>query len=315
VVSIDVYNTAGERVRAITKEMVSAKFSEKKVLLLNESGSEVTVFNPETDKVSVALVGIESINQGSPVSLYEWDGKNDNGANLSSGSYYIKVSVADDYGGVETKVLDVNLLRMREYVRINIFNSAGELVKRIEKERVTEETISLDLDDTFIIGKNGTVANINYAPGETEYWDGTNADGIYVTSGVYQVQVEVKSAEGYSVFAAKEITVINEGEKDVLGNISVYPNPFVTSKAKQMKVTFAWTEMAEGTVTIRVYNMAGEVIKGLRARINDGKVDWNLKTSGGADVAPGYYPCLVEAVKDTGARERKIVKVAVIKNN
>ncbi len=125
----------------------------------------------------------------------------------------------------------------------------------------------------------------------------------------------MKTAEGYAVFASKEITVINEGDKDILGNISVYPNPFITGKAAQMKVTFAWSEKTDGVVKIRVYNMAGEVIKSLSARINDGKIDWNLKTSGGADVAPGYYPCLIEAVKDTGIRERKIVKVAVIKNN
>ncbi len=284
---------------------------------ITQDGEETEVFDPGKGPLDFTFPDVKAPDQLTAGKIsFAWDGYNDNGQEISQGLYYLKISVKDKYGHVDAIIEDIQLVRNEEYARINIYNSSGELVRRMEKPKSPDTVVSVkNVNDLLKVG-SGDIDIMYSDGGEHMTWDGKTYEGNLVSSGVYEVQVEVNDGAGYSVIASKTVNIINSvSEAEVLGEeVKAYPNPVVvTENNAGAKITIAWENVAQGTVKVKIYNMAGELVRVLNGDLISQQIEWDLKTGGGEGVSSGMYIILIEALKETGEAEKRVIKSVVIK--
>ena len=316
ILSIEAYNEAGEKVKFIVQSPISGDVGDIGMLL---NGVTATAFNPDTGRIEIKFTGIQSPDQlgaGADHTIsFFWNGVSDSGQQVSPGLYYIKISTTDTYGHVNTHTESVQILKLEEYVRINIYNSAGELVRRLQSSDLTNTNISLSVKDVVQVGKNSAPVNIEYAAGSIISWDGLNSQGSTVESGVYEIQVEIKTAQGFSVMATKSVTILNAGGSGIITDEKIYPNPVIlTGDTAVSFVTIKWLTASTGQATIQIYTISGELVKSIDTSIAAGMVgiQWDLKASGGGRVSNGMYIAVIHLKKVSGESEVKKIKMTVI---
>jgi flagellar hook assembly protein FlgD len=309
---IEAYNEAGEKIKIIGQASINRAVTDFDTLTGN---TKTDTFNAAEVDLTLRFPGIWTGSETEvPYVDFDWDGTNANGQPASQGIYYIKVIVTDEYGHTNAIVKQVQLLRTEEYVRLSIYNSSGELVRVIEQANVPGTQINLEVDDVFYI--NGGTSNsttIKLGDAGVMQWDGKNSLGSLVSSGMYEVSVEVKDISGYSVISTKTITVLNESSGPIMTDVKFYPNPIVADQDLGAVMRICWLGTATGDVTVRVYNIAGELVTKIGARIEDLFVNWNMTANNGESLAPGFYAAVVEADTAQGERERFVIKLAVIR--
>ena len=173
ILDIYVYNEAGEVVKHISSsgayEMVD-----------NFTITSGSTFSPDDGSEVVIDVGGY---------IYKWNGKNDQGASVGNGVYYIKVVVKDDYGYEHISVDSVTVLTNNVKTEARIYNTAGELVKIIPvTSPVIKGSKTLTLDPAppaaFYPDEAGmNKLTIHYSDITLE-WNGTNNNGLIVDNGV-----------------------------------------------------------------------------------------------------------------------------------
>ncbi|MCX5782347.1 MAG: T9SS type A sorting domain-containing protein, partial [Elusimicrobia bacterium] len=87
-----------------------------------------------------------------------------------------------------------------------------------------------------------------------------------------------------------------------LGSIKVYPNP-LNSKLYSMTIA-----NLTATADIKIYNVAGELVRKLDYSTGNGQVIWDGKNDGGSLVASGVYIIYINSPQGT-----KKIKVAIEK--
>ncbi len=119
-------------------------------------------------------------------------------------------------------------------VRIGVYNEAGELVKSFPLLTFFVPASSLQLSETAITSVSGVVSI--FVNGQlVEVWDGSNQTGSPLTNGHYFLKVD-----------------------------NVDPSSLVTSLTQEVTVSRTLS-----TVTVNVYNEAGEVVKHLYEKVMD----------------------------------------------
>lgn len=304
---IDIYNEAGEKIKSIGSTLLLNPITD---LVLVENSNTTTVYDPKDGSLDIRVPGQGT--DGKQYIDFTWDGSNNNGQDIVPGIYYIKMTITDPYGSGTAVVEAVQVVEEEVYTRISIYNSAGELVKRVQVPEVETKVINLQVDDVFYAGGNSSTT-IKYGNTGTLVWDGTNSMGDLVGSGTYEVVVEEKTADGYDAVASKTITVLDGSGPSAIGQFKIEPNPVVVQGGVVNPMKFAWDGTEPGDVTIKIYNIAGELIKMLGAKVGDGSVQWDLKTSNGYEAASGFYIVVVEDKTDSGKLERKITKLVIIR--
>jgi len=313
---IAVYNEAGELVKLITETTISNTLSD---VVLTQSGTGVNAFSPSMGPLLINIPGVQT--QGSNGSSivdpgFDWFGTNNNGQTVANGTYYIRVTMTDSSGQASTITKSIEVISSEQYVQVNIYNSAGELVQRMQENTNVTFNAQLALQsNTVVFGKDGTNQfNISYGPTNADVftWDGTNSSGRTVDSGVYTVQLVVKNTDGYTDVQSKQLTVLNSGVNGMLGEIKVIPNPCVVTDTNGAAMYITWSGTWQGSVKIKIYNIAAELIRSYEADSSQMKITWDLHTVSGQTVSSGIYIGVIEAKNNSGETETKIVKMAVL---
>jgi hypothetical protein len=135
------------------------------------------------------------------------------------------------------------------------------------------------------------------------YWDEVQQEwkliGGIINPIKNTITIKVMQLSKFAIFPAKKPAEEN------LSNVFVYPNPCYTSKNYQL--TFAGlTE----NVTIKIFNITGELVRTLQKNDKGDKTNWDLKNEAGEKVASGIYIYLV-IDNDTG--ERTCGKLGVVR--
>ncbi len=117
-------------------------------------------------------------------------------------------------------------------VKINIYNEAGELVKVLLAQNFSQPVSAFQLSATSITSANGVVW-VYVAGVLVATWDGTSADGTPVTNGTYFIKADNIDPLGVVTTITQEVTV----------------------------------SRALSTITVSVYNEAGEVVKHLYVNV------------------------------------------------
>ena len=306
-IEIGVYNEAGELVRTIAMSPVSSA-------LTTATFSAGTNLDPNTlipgEPLNIYLAGMNTPdNIGSAGTVFQWDGKTDAAQDVASGKYYIKITQRDTYDHTTVFIKDFAVLHAEEYVEMNIYNSAGELIRTIRHSTVPPAKLELKTEDVMIVEKTGSDITINYGPGLTDYlkWDGKNNQGVAVTSGAYEIQLTTKTMSGTVAFAAKTVQILSEGNS-YMGDIKAYPNPYLNIG----RLTFTWSGFGVGDMSVNIHNINGELIKSVHGRVENGSVTWDGKTAGGSRASQGYYICIFKAKNFDGYVEQKRLKIVLL---
>ncbi len=299
--------------KVIASSPVSAEFTTAYMLV---SGTAVSLFDPSDGALDINVPGLNGPGQETGSAMnFAWNGTTNANQEVPPGIYYIKISTTDTYGHVDTKIVSMQILYIQEYVMLNIFNSAGELVRTIKTPYTGSSVVSLGVDDVVQVGKGMSNINIQYSPGNTIVWNGENDQGEIVSSGTYEMQVMVQTGQGTTIMASKSVVVLNAAATGLISDIKIMPNPVVVSgDSNTKKSIFRWSASGDGTATIKIFNQSGELVKVINSTIASGVsgISWDLKTTGGNDAASGIYICVIRVLQDTGEAETKIVKMAVV---
>jgi flagellar hook assembly protein FlgD len=264
-----------------------------------------TVFSP--DDGSLAVINVDGY-------TFAWDGKNNQGAVVQNGLYYVKVETTDRFGYTHMQVKEVTVLTNGLTAELRIFNSAGEIVKIIPVEGLTDFgskvlTVNPAPPEVFSPGQNtGLEGSVNYAEltymGTTVQWDGTNENGTIVNNGVYVIQLVGIDGNGSKTVAQTDLTVMHSGY-EVVNNVKIVPNP--VNPLQTGSLVIRYDMMSNAKVTIKVYNVAGELVKTLEDYNAAGEVRWELNNK----VSTGIYILVIYARTDTGMTKTIIEKLAV----
>jgi flagellar hook assembly protein FlgD len=317
VMNISVYNEAGELVKVIANTTTSQEAQQVQLLL---NGSQTNVVSPGSGTpLTIQIPNIETPDQQKTSGVsFTWDGTNSAGQDVANGAYYIKETTTDPYGHTDIITKPITVINDSQYVQVNIYNSAGELVQTIQGAYNGSDQVSLNISNSsgadnyvFGVGKGAPAIIIGYTTtGANVTWNGQNSQGDYVASGVYEVQLVVKSSTGLSVVASKPITILDEGSGDVLGTVKSLPNPYTGTGATPL--IFTWQPSAGGTIKIKIYNIAGELVRTLTGDLGAATINWDLKSVGGQQVSSGTYICVVSGADNNGNKTTKIVKMSAI---
>ncbi|HRU38824.1 MAG TPA: T9SS type A sorting domain-containing protein, partial [Candidatus Goldiibacteriota bacterium] len=87
--------------------------------------------------------------------------------------------------------------------------------------------------------------------------------------------------------------------------IKVIPNP--VNPLVENIITIRYNLMPGAKVTVKAYNIAGELVKGMEDYAGIGQVKWQLD----AKVAPGIYILVINAGTDSGMRKTMVEKLAI----
>ena len=252
--------------------------------------------------------------------MFAWDVTNSQEQFVEPGNYYIKVEEQDEYGHINVVVKDVEVVRTESYIELKVYNGAGELVRTI---RETDKPLPLTADlsgmgDLIIVEKNGTPINVKYGTGATDYiqWDGKNDNGTVVSSGNYELQLTVETPAGNVTRAAKTVILLRE-DKTYIKDFKASPSPYSKDSGVD-HITFAWTCLTAGEtggVYIRVYNVAGEIVKEIKTTLQAGAATWDLKEGMEGHVSRGFYIAVINATNAQGYMDTKTTKLAVISYN
>ena len=128
-------------------------------------------------------------------------------------------------------------------------------------------------------------------------------------NGNYVLQIVNVDESGYKTIAQANITVLHNGY-EIINNIKIIPNPMDTNKNDVM--TFRYSVMAGTKVTIKIYNMAGELVKTLYDLNATGEIKWDISAENTAYVS-GVYVCIVDAQASNGINKRRIEKFVLIR--
>jgi hypothetical protein len=242
---------------------------------------------------------------------YLWNGSNDNGQQVSSGLYWVKLSYRDSYGNVTAYIHEVVVLAVGNQVLLRIFNSAGEQVRLLAAYAHGGQQPSRLIPDSSSIAfgpDGGPLNKLSFDLGGLSVeWDGLNDLGQRVNSGQYTVQLQSGSMGGAPIIASASITVLN-ADGSVLGGAVVGPNPL---GAGQSVVHVRMPGAPTGTlVTGRLYNVAGELIMSAANDMQPDRMSFDL---GGRSISSGIYLVAVTAKAPWGQVERKTFKLVVVR--
>jgi flagellar hook assembly protein FlgD len=312
IITIGVYNEAGELVKTVMSSPANQTISE---ILLQQNNANLNGMMVSGSPLQIILSNVETpdtIGLGS--SSFIWNSDTNAAQSVGSGVYYIKFEEKDRYGHTNVIVRQMILMNTEQYVAVDIYNSAGELVREMKEYKdVSSMVVKLKVASYIVIEKGDNSIDIGYGTGLTDYvlWDGKSSRNTVVQNGTYEIQINVLTNTGKATVASKTVLIQNEGEK-FLSDVKIVPNPFNIFKSASKKLTFDWMSGSEGDMNIYIYNMAGELVKQLNAKLLTKTISWDAKTSDRSKISNGYYIAVFESRSDDGHTDRKMLKFAVV---
>jgi flagellar hook assembly protein FlgD len=291
---IAIYNSAGEKVKELEKTGVYS--------IPDKVITDKSAFSPDDGGTVNIIAGQTAVS---------WNGTNRQDARVENGLYYINVSITDTFGFTHTYSVEVTVLTNSITMKMMIFNSAGEIVKNIDIEGLTTtSSTTLDVDKKVFSPGSGSAqdstAVFTYVDKQI-VWDGTNDSGRIVGNGIYRVIVVRTDKNGFTTVAENYVTVLHESNH-VISNVKVIPNPIDARKTSIL--TFKYDSMSGAIITIKIYNITGELVKVIHDDDNDSQTTWDVNEN---RISHGLYIAVIYAETNGGLHNVVISKLTIIK--
>ncbi len=279
---ITVYDSAGERVRALASAVPSftspADFKILQALVLQASGQD-----------AVIRAGGKT---------YLFDGNGDAGQPLAGGTYEVELRETDPWGHVQTWAGQVQVLASAAPPSLVVSNAAGEEVRALDWGSPASAGVGgvVTADSRVLLPGQGRALRFQ-AGAAWAQWDGRGGSGAYVAPGVYSVTLQRQSPGGGAV-SAVQVEVLAAPA----GGLSLAFSADPWNPARGALEIFC----GPGQALARVYSLDG----GLRARASS--ADGIVRLQGGG-LAPGIYVVVVEVSDGRGGFSRRSAKLAVLR--
>jgi flagellar hook assembly protein FlgD len=138
-------------------------------------------------------------------------------------------------------------------------------------------------------------------------WDGKNNNGMAVSSGVYVAKILIKTEAMLIAVASSNVTVLKL-DGGFLSDIKAVPNPY---DGTGNGIELRWGANDTGTVVINIYNLKGELVRVIYAKLETGSAMWDITSSRGNQVSNGLYVAVLQGVSSSGNRGNLKVKLYV----
>jgi len=249
-VHVGVYNEAGELVKEIWVKQMAQQVREFDVA----DNPDILSLN---DPVHVVFKGKK---------IATWDGTNANGDPVSNGKYYLKVDNVDAFGVVNSVSNLVMVSRSIARIQVNIFNSAGEIIRHLYSVaddpgnlslvdvQVSSSVIRPTQDGVPVAGANNVV-QITSLSGVNMSWDGKSDTGSIVTNGHYEIEVHYVDGRGGEQVFSRGVIVQSTNTPITDGKAYVAPNIL---KDGQTTAIVKVNSATAFTLTATLYDVAGE---------------------------------------------------------
>ena len=202
-------------------------------------------------------------------------------------------------------------------VKINVYNEAGEVVKQIYLQQLSQpiNNFSIQATDsiTSLNGANKAVTLV-YQGTVLAIWDGTTADGDPATNGSYYIKVDNIDNTGAITSTTQQVTVsrslakstiliYNEAGEEVKDLVTYFDDPGQGLPSSQVQLS--------GSV-IEPGAPSGAVPNQLTITLADGTtVTWNGTNTNGAYVQSGQYFLEIHTDNGNGSQTTVIKQVSV----
>ena len=254
-----IYNSAGEEVRRLYSGSSQG-----------QPGSFKTrgdVLQPGSSGIQLEFSGVLAGGSNALV----WEGNNDTGQSVSGGSYLIKVQETDPFGRIVSWAHDVTVLPAAHPQSLNIYNSAGELVRSLDMSvlargaRIANFSMADAGKKAFVVPNDPsavgslmlTVTDVHGVQSQVP-WDGRNSQGQPVASGIYNIQLLSKMDTGAVVIATRDIVVLKNPDSQSAVDVKVVPNPV---GPKDRQVSFLFSPLPFGRhAQLMLYNLSGDLV-------------------------------------------------------
>jgi flagellar hook assembly protein FlgD len=303
---VDIYNSAGEKVKDL--------YDGPSANPLNQL--QMTVAGPQSSGAPV-LVDLGGL--GTPGGDLLWNGSNQGGQWVSNGVYYVKVSSIDPFGNVTTTTESVNVIGVENQESIEIFNSAGEVVRKFDLSGVTSTVQNMSLD--LPAGQSAVSASTNPSTGAITggvnltltlangasrpfFWDGMGNGGAPLQSGSYLIELVRTEPGQTSTIKTLALTLLQSKDssaQQMASSAQVGPNPVLKGGAVKVK----YHPNGLNWVQVRLYSESGELI----AQAADSGTGTLVLGSG---YSGGIYLLDFEVRSGDGVLARRILKVAIV---
>jgi flagellar hook assembly protein FlgD len=298
--AIGIYNSAGEMVRSLFSGSVQAIPAQ-----LQLSGDTMMAGGA----ISLGLGGAAWTGQGS----LTWNGTNDNGQAVGGGVYTWKIDAIQPDGTVVVTSQSLEVLPSAQTTTLQVFNSAGELViahtlsgLKAQAQGVVLGSNTL-LAATLADGSPAASLNVKDANGTGSSlwaWDGRNAQGQLVSSGVYTIVLTRSSVGQSTQVDVKSFTVLKGPDLSLSGG-AVLPaqNPVPAGQA----VGLRFSPAPGCLVTAELYDVAGEKVGAVTVDASSGSLYFAQRA-----LASGCYVVYFRLTQAGQVRRQLTLKIAVI---
>ena len=284
----------------------------------------ITSINGDTGATAIGYGGIMNILlpgvglNGSDVNI-TWDAKTDGGQYAASGSYSIRVEQVDTYNREKDTIIQVTVIRNETYIQMNVYNSAGELVRQVTNYDFVMPPdftpgpgvgVNMDIPPLVISNKGDpSTVQIRFGSATEDFmlWDGKNNFGQAVSSGVYEVKIVIKTESLLITVATDSVTVLKE-DSVILSNLKAVPSPY---DGTGPGIELRWDSGLTGEVTVNIYNLNGEVVRVMHEKLESTSAMWDIRTSSGNLVSNGIYIAVLQGISYDGNRGTRKLKIAV----
>jgi hypothetical protein len=305
-VSVAIYNSAGEKVKDLYNGAAAYDLTHLQVGVAGPQASGAPVL--------VDLGGL-----GTSGGDLVWNGSNQGGQWVANGVYYVKVTSLDPFGNATTVTESVNVIGVENQESVEIFNSAGEVVRKFDLSGVTstvqnivlnmpagQSAVSASTDPVTGAVTGGVNLTLSLSNGASQplFWDGMGSGGAPLQSGTYLLELVRTQPGQTSTIKTLSVTLLaskNGSALAVAASAKVGPNPVL----KGGDVAVRYQPNAQNWVVARLYNESGELVA---QTLDFGSGTLNF----GGGLSAGVYMLDFEVRSGDLVVARRILKVAVI---
>ncbi len=254
-----------------------------------------TSFVPDDNGVASYLIA-------GPDIVFAWNGTNSAGQYVRTGMYHVQFSIRDSFGTETTLSQEAQVLRSVNRNHIDIYNSAGELVKHFDAPATPLTELRLNSDKLVPDATAGV--NISWGSGSVN-WNGVGDNGRRVKDGTYTVKITREEPGKAPVVMAQTLTVLNT-PVTLLADVAYGPNP-VGPKDPYVKIIVNSLPTG-GRVSLSAYNLNGELVGQIQ-----GGATLLWYPINGKSLAAGIYLLRLEAEDDLGNHDSRTLKIALVR--
>lgn len=283
-IKIAVYNEAGE----VVKLILIAQYSQP----INSMTLTPNVITSLHGEVDIYYEG---------VLIGTWDGTNGLGDPVSNGVYHIKIDNVGSTGSVNSVTQDAVVSRSLSQVVINIYNEAGEIVRHLYgvlDDSTYNLITGITLSSTVInphspVTGVPSVVSISSSTGSLlSNWDGRSDSGEIVSNGDYFVEINAVNGKGGQTNISQEVLVQGQTSNWDNGTVKALPNILTDANPG---TDFQVQSTDPLTLTVRVYDLAGEMVARVVGVPGSDSAYWNA-----TGMASGIYIAVVDLNQTDG---------------